>query len=171
MKRLILIALVCLLALPLVALAQAEPTPDVQPIVESTAVAPEPNIVMNGDGDVNIMQPPADTTPEPADDGSVKLPGWALLNLSGLLIALSAIVVIVNKVLEQRSLKLVLEHTSKAQKDAVEAAYEVVPDSAKAIIERGLNVSENLATEFLALVKFLKETTDGRPNTDPPPQG
>ncbi len=100
---------------------------------------------------------------------TVTLPSWALVNLSVLLVAFSALAVIVTAWMSQRNLKTTLEHTSKANKDAVEAAHEALPQTAQDAIDRVLTTVEYLTDQFGALLKFAREVTDGKPNTEPPP--
>lgn len=108
------------------------------------------------------------TAPLPTSDDTITLPSWVLVNLSVLLIAASALVALVTVWMNNRNLKYTLEHASKANKDAVEAAYEALPETAQDAISRVLTTVETLVDQFGAAVAFLREVTDGQPNTELP---
>lgn len=117
--------------------------------------------------------------PAPVED-TVTLPSWLLVNLAGVLVAASALVGVGAAWLASRNLKTTLEHTTQAQKDAIEAAHEALPQSAQDAIDRVLTTVEVLTEQFGALLKFTREVTDGKPNpppvvilppSEPPPPG
>jgi hypothetical protein len=100
-------------------------------------------------------------------DDTVTLPAWSIMNFSLFFVAASVVLMLVDRWTRSRDLKTVLEHTSKEHKDAMEAAYQVVPPTWQRIVDRIVDVGENMATQSLALFKFLREVTDGKPNTGP----
>jgi len=99
----------------------------------------------------------------PADD-TVTLPSWVLVNLSVLLVAASSFVAIGGMLLTNRNLKQTLEHTSKANKDAIEAAHEALPETAQDTIDRVLGALEFAVEQIGAGLKFAREVTDGNEN-------
>lgn len=133
--------------------------------VTPTGVSLEPTAAVVSSGDTNItIEQPAAPAPAPAPD-TVTLPSWALVNLSVLFIAGSAITAIVAIVLVKGSFAQALAHISVANKDAIEAAYEALPEGVREAGAQAMSIGQNLMTEAVALFRFMREVTDGKPNT------
>ena len=116
---------------------------------------------------------PVVVTAPPSDGGTVAVPSWLVLALPLFLAAMTPITLIIYAIIHNRSLKAALEQVDKAQKDAIEAAYEALPETAKDAFSRALNLADKVTDELVAGLKFAREVTDGQPNEDDaaPPSG
>jgi hypothetical protein len=138
MKALILVLLCCLFA-ALPAFAQ-----EVTPEATSVIVAP-------------LTEQGSDT---------VTIPGWILINASAVFMALGAGAVLLANWQRSRDLKTALDMADRRSKDAIENAYQALPDSAQELIHRALDTADYLHDQAGSLLNFLNGVTDGLPNDE-----
>lgn len=132
----ILILALVVFALAVPAFAQEDVFPTNTPIV-NVEITPEPEPVT----------PPA----APADS----VPTWVMNNIVVLLGAVTALIVIVQS-----------RQVNKAQKDALEAAYNAVPPELQIIIRQVVTLAEDVVRAGQGIIDFVDDVTDGQPNEE-----
>lgn len=137
---LVITLLVIALSIPALAFAQ-EVTPEVTPVVIDSPIS------------------------EPAD--TVSIPSWLLVNAALLFMALSAFAGMVKDWRHSQNLKLALEQVEKSRKDAIESATNALPDTAQDVMRSVVGTLKYLTEQWVALVNFVDEVTDGKPNEPP----
>lgn len=97
----------------------------------------------------------------------VTLPSWLLVNAAAVFMALGALSVLLTNWQRSGDLKTALNMADKRSQDAIEAAYEALPEGVQDVIHRALDLAEYLRDQAGAVLEFADEVTDGKPN-DPP---
>lgn len=107
----------------------------------------------------------------PVASDSVTVPGWLLLNAAVVFTALGSLAVLVTNWQRSSDLKTALNMADKRTQDAIEAAYEALPTHVQETLRRVLDFAEYLHDQGDAVLEFVDEVTDGKPNDSPPEQG
>jgi hypothetical protein len=138
---LVIVLLVIALSIPSFAFAQ-EATPEVTPVVVTDSPISEPT-------------------------GTVSIPSWLLVNAALVFMALSAFAGMVKDWRHSQNLKLALDQVEKSRKDAIESATNALPDTAQDVMRSVVGTLKYLTEQWVALVNFVDEVTDGKPNEPP----
>lgn len=105
----------------------------------------------------------------PPPDDTVTVPSWLMQNYLLVLPLLTIVAMLLQNFMHDRSLKRALDMMDKRSADAVEAAYEALPDVAQGGIQAIINLTDKVVDELGGVVRWARRVTDGQPNTEPPP--
>lgn len=100
---------------------------------------------------------PVDVVIETPETPEATIPAWLMSNIVVVLGAVAALIVI----LQTRS-------ASKANKDAVEAAYEAMPPGVQEMVVSVLSIAKTIIDTANGAYQFLEDVTDKQPNEDTP---
>lgn len=100
---------------------------------------------------------PVDVVVETPETPEATIPAWLMSNIVVVLGAVAALIAI----LQTRS-------ASKAQKDAVEAAYEAMPPGVQEMVESILAIAKTIIDGAQDVYEFVEDVTDKQPNEDTP---